>query len=252
MRAGVSLGWRVATAMAFVATAALAVTLTRGAPLHVALTSDKGASTQHASASPRPTVVTGRCAVSGLRISLGPGARMTTVITQYPLDFTNVSRSPCTLVGYPEVSAYRGDHVQVGPDAAPDPAVVARRVLLAPGGTAHAALDATAPQARCRPVRASGLRVVMPGQTAARYVPRSLTTCTARVYHSQYYLHVRAIQAGPGTSLSASTSPAGGAGPRVVGTVGTVGTVADFQPSHFRPSHGAARRVTPAYAAESD
>jgi hypothetical protein len=244
MRAGASLGWRVATAMAFVATAALAVTLTRGAPLHVALTSDKGASTQHASASPRPAVVTGRCAVSGLRISLGPGARMTTVITQYPLDFTNVSRSPCTLVGYPEVSAYRGEHVQVGPDAAPDPAVVASRVLLAPGGTAHAALDATAPQARCRPVRASGLRVVMPGQTAARYVPRSLTTCTARVYRGQYYLHVRAIQAGPGTSLSARTSPAAGTSPRAGGNVGTV--------ADFRPSHGPGRRVTPAYAAGPD
>jgi len=245
MRAGASLGWRVATAMAFVATAALAVTLTRGAPLHVALASEKGASTQHAPVSPQPVAATGRCAVSGLRISLGPGARVTTMITQYPLDFTNVSRSPCTLVGYPEVSAYRGDHVQVGPDAAPDTAVVASRVLLAPGGTAHAALDATAPQTRCRPVRASGLRVVMPGQTAARYVPRPLTTCAARVYRGQYYLHVRAIQAGPGASIS----PAAGSGPRAGGGVGTV---ADFRPSRFRPSHGPGRRVTPAYAAEPD
>jgi hypothetical protein len=37
MRAGASLGWRIATAVAFGATAALAVTLSRGAPPQAAL-----------------------------------------------------------------------------------------------------------------------------------------------------------------------------------------------------------------------
>ena len=72
MRAGASLGWRVATAMAFVATAALAVTLTRGGPLHVALTSEKGAGTQHAPVSPQPVAATGRCAVSGKVLFIFP------------------------------------------------------------------------------------------------------------------------------------------------------------------------------------
>jgi hypothetical protein len=80
MRTGASLGWRIATAVAFGATAALAVTLSRGVPLHAALTSDKGADAQHAAASARPAsaAVTARCAASGLRISMGPGARVTT------------------------------------------------------------------------------------------------------------------------------------------------------------------------------
>src|SRR5882757_5687829 len=105
MRAGASLGWRIATAVAFGATAALAVILSRGAPVDAALASAKGPGAQHAAA---------RCALSGLRISLGPGARVTTVITRYPLDFTNVSGAACTLAGYPQVAAYLGDGVQVG------------------------------------------------------------------------------------------------------------------------------------------
>ena len=133
MRAGASLGWRVATAVAFAATAALAVTLSRGAPIHVALTSDKDRTHPAHSRAPPAGGRGQRCAVSGLRISLGPGARVTAAITRYPLDFTNVSDSPCTLAGYPEVSAYRGDGIQVGPAAVQDTSVAASRVLLAPG-----------------------------------------------------------------------------------------------------------------------
>src|ERR1700733_15170899 len=198
MRAGASLGWRVATAVAFGATAALAVTLSRGVPLDAALTSAKASGAQHAAASARPLVVTARCAVSGLRISLGPGARVSAAITRYPVDFTNVSGAPCTLAGYPEVAAYRGNGAQVGAGAGDDLSAAAHRVLLGPGQTAHATLDASVPAARCGPVRAAGLRVVAPGQAAARYVRRPLTACTARASRGQEYLRVRAIAAGAG------------------------------------------------------
>jgi hypothetical protein len=212
MRAGASLGWRVATAMAIVATAVLAVSLGHGAPIKAALTSDKGASATHASspqaagASPAADV-TALCAVSGLRISLGPAARVTAEMMRYPLDFTNVSSAACTLAGYPQVWAYRGDGIEVGPAAAHDTSVTASRVVLVPGATAHAALDAFLPAARCIPVRASGLRVVPPGQTAARYVQRPLTACAARASRSQGYLRVHAIQAGAGPIASAGGSP---------------------------------------------
>ena len=196
MRTGASLGWRVATAVAFGATAALAVTLSRGVPLDAALTSAKGSGAQHAAASARPLAVTARCAASGLRISLGPGARVSAAITRYPLDFTNVSGAPCTLDGYPEVAAYRGNGVQVGAVAGDDLSAAARRVLLAPGQTAHATLDASVATARCGPAHAAGLRVVTPGQTVARYVPRPLTACAARAPRGQEYLRVRAIAAG--------------------------------------------------------
>jgi Domain of unknown function (DUF4232) len=214
MRAGASLGWRIATVAAFGATAALAVVLNRGAPVDAALTSAKGPDAQHAAAAAQPPAVTARCAVSGLRISLGPGARVTTVVTRYPLDFTNVSRVPCTLAGYPAVTAYRGDSVQVGAAAGHDLSVAAQRVVLAPGQTAHATLDASVP-ARCDPVRATGLRVVTPGQTAARYVRRPLAACTVGGSRGHGYLRVRAIQLGTGDSVG--PHPSAGAGTASLG-----------------------------------
>ena len=200
MRGGASLGWRVGAAVAFAATAALAVTLSKGAPINAALASDKGAGAAHAAASPVPTAVTARCVAAGLRISVGPGAPLGAAVTRYRLEFTNVSGVPCTLAGYPEVAAYRGDDIQVGPVAVHDASGAARQVLLAPGQSAHAVLDAAAPAARCRPVRASGLRVITPGQAGARYVRRSFTACAARPVPAKNYLLVHAIQPGAGAA----------------------------------------------------
>jgi len=208
MRAGAGAGWRIATIVAFGATAALAVILSRGAPMGAALASAQGPKAQHAPAGTRPSAATGRCASSGLSISLGRGARVTTVVTRYPLDFTNVSGASCTLAGYPEVTAYEGNKVPVGAAAGRDQSVAARRIVLAPGQTAHATLDAAVPAARCGPVRATGLRVVTPGQTGARYVRRPLTACTAVAPDGQEYLRVRAIQAGTGSSAGTSTRAA--------------------------------------------
>jgi hypothetical protein len=213
MRAGASAGWRIATMVAFGATAALAVILSRGAPTNAALASAQGPKAQQAPASTRPPVATGRCASSGLRISLGRGARVTTVVTRYPLDFTNVSGASCTLAGYPEVTAYQGNQVPVGATAGRDQSVAARSIVLAPGQTAHATLDAAVPAARCGPVRATGLRVVTPGQKGARYVRRPLTACTAVAPDGQEYLRVRAIQAGTGTSVSAASRSLPASGP---------------------------------------
>jgi hypothetical protein len=221
MRAGASLGWRVATAVAFGATAALAVTLSRGVPLDAALTSAKASGAQHAAASARPLVVTARCAVSGLRISLGPGARVSAAITRYPLDFTNVSGASCALAGYPEVAAYRGNGVQVGAAAGDDLSAV-RRVLLGPGQTAHATLDASVPAARCGPVHAAGLRVVTPGQAAVRYVRRPLTACTARAPRGQEYLRVRAIAAGAGAGTTIGAVAESGPSPALARSAGAV------------------------------
>lgn len=200
MGAGARLGWRVAAVVAFGATATLAVTVSRGAPVSAALTSAK----QHPATAPGPrhVVATPLCAASGLRISLGRGARVTTAIIRYPLDFTNVSDAPCTLNGYPQVAAYRDDGGQLGDAAGHDTSIAARLILLAPGQTAHASLDAATPAARCRPVRAAGLRVTPPGQSSARYVKRPLTACTGQAPRGQHYLRVRALQPGTGTSTS--------------------------------------------------
>jgi hypothetical protein len=204
MRAGASVGLRIATAVAFGATAALAVTLNRGAPVHAALTSEKGQNAPAAAVTPRSPGAVPRCAVSGLSISVGAGSRMTTVMTRYSLDFKNVSRAPCTLTGYPEVAAYQ-DGTEVGDVAVRDTSLEATRVLLAPGQTAHASLVASL-SARCHSVRVSGLRVVPPGQSAARYVKRSLTACAAQAPSGEDYLRVRAIQPGSGTGSAAAAA----------------------------------------------
>jgi len=120
--------------------------------------------------------------------------------------------APCTLAGYPEVTAYQGNKVPVGAAAGRDQSVAARSIVLAPGQTAHATLDAAVPAARCGPVRATGLRVVTPGQKGARYVRRPLTACTVVAPDGQEYLRVRAIQAGTGTSASAASGPLSGTG----------------------------------------
>jgi Protein of unknown function (DUF4232) len=206
MRTGASLGWRIATVVAFGATATLAVVVSRGAPVDAALASANGPGGQHAAAAGPRQAESARCAVSGLRISVGAGARVTRVITRYPLDFTNVSGTTCTLAGYPGVAAYAGDDVQVGAAAGHDLSVAARRIVLAPGQTAHASVDASVTAARCGPVRAAGLRVVAPGQTAARYVRRPMTACAARALRGQDYLRVRPVQADPGSSTGAGVT----------------------------------------------
>jgi Domain of unknown function (DUF4232) len=214
MRAGASLGLRIATVVAFGATAALAITLNRGAPVHAALASEKGQnapSAAPATRSPappatRPTAAAPRCAASGLRISVGGGSRVTTATTQYALDFTNVGAASCTLTGYPEVAAYQGDGTEVGDAAVRDTSAAAPRVVLAPGQTAHASLDASL-SVQCRPVRVAGLRVAPPSQSAARYVKRSLTACAARVPSGQDYLQVRAIQPGTGAGRGSAAAP---------------------------------------------
>jgi Protein of unknown function (DUF4232) len=221
MRAAARLGWRIAAVVAFGATAALAVTLTRGAPLHAALTSSRLAT---GSARSHDAGQAPRCATSGLRISIGPGTSASVAgitggganLTRYPLDFTNVSGAACALGGYPAVAAYRADGAQVGNAAALDTSAAAHRVVLAPGATARAAVIAGIPAAGgCRPVVAAGLRVAPPGQSAARYVRYRLLACSATGHRAPVFLRVGAVTpvspSGSGTVTSdARTTLQGG------------------------------------------
>jgi hypothetical protein len=205
MRASVRLGWRVAAIAAFAATAALAVTLSRGAPMPTALTSARHVTKQHAAAPPR-------CATSRLHISVGTaastGARALG-ITRYRLEFTNVSGVTCTLSGYPEVAAYRSDGAMVGNAAIPDTTVTVHRVLLAPGESAYAAVTASVSPGACRPVIAAGLRVVPPGQSQARYIRHALKACSAAGPGAPSFLRARAVQPGTGVAAVPRTRTAG-------------------------------------------
>jgi hypothetical protein len=206
MRASAPLGWRIAAIVVFGVTAALAVVLTRGAPMHAALTEARHPG--HPGQAARGVAAHGAaapCAESGLSISIGAGPR---AATSYRLDFTNTSRASCTLTGYPVVAAYRGDHVRVGNPAGQDmagpgtgaaAARSARLVLLAPGATAHAALTVTTSMQRgaCQPVVAAGLRVLAPGGSVPRYIRHPIQACSAAGPRAPVFLRVRSLESGP-------------------------------------------------------
>ena len=193
-------GWRGVAAVAFAATAVLAVTVSRGAPEHLALTSARHPSKAHGASG------AALCATSRLRISLGtgsgPGTRAsaghgsTAGASVSTLDFTNVSHAACALSGYPGVAAYGGDGAQIGNAAGRDTSVAAPRIVLAPGATARAAVLASVSAGSCRPVVATGLRVVPPGQSAARYLRHAMPACTVAGPQAPVFLHVRAVQPG--------------------------------------------------------
>ena len=62
--------------------------------------------------------------------------------TYYPLNFTNTSKSPCYLYGYPGVSFVSGPSgSQIGEPASRNPAVDPSTVILPPGGAAHVTIQ---------------------------------------------------------------------------------------------------------------
>src|SRR5215469_3475081 len=91
MRTAAGLAWRGAVILAFGATAALAVTLSRPPPVPAAQTT-----ATHESTVPR-------CTTQRLQISLGPGTGISErpPIARYLVNFTNISPTSCTLTGYP-------------------------------------------------------------------------------------------------------------------------------------------------------
>lgn len=195
MRTAVRLVWRGTAVLAFGATAALAVTLNRPAQAPAAMTT-----VTHARSFPR-------CTTARLSVSLAPVARAGSGMSEYPVEFTNISSAPCTLTGYPQVAAYGtrgGAYAQVGNVAAQVESATARHVLLRPGATAHSDVDlsiAGLPPRACKKVAAAGLRVVAPGESAPRYLRHEVTACSAQGSKAPAYLHVRAVQPGKAPGL---------------------------------------------------
>jgi hypothetical protein len=219
MRASVSGAWRIAAAVAFAATAALAVALTR-TPLHAALTSNRNTpSTKNiisGGSHARPGLP--QCGTSRLDISIalentsvagGNASRRMANLAAigFPLDFTNVSTTACILSGYPEVAAYSAGGAQVGNAAGLDTTVSALRIVLAPGATAHAAVVDSASARHCRLVPVTGLRVILPGQSVPRFVRHTIPACSAAGRKAPVFLHVRAVQPGTGVAGGSRAHP---------------------------------------------
>jgi hypothetical protein len=192
VRATVGLAWRGAAMVAFGATAALAVTLNRPVPAPDVLAI--AARSQFAPA----------CVNTALAVTLARGAVGSD--PSYRVDFTNTSGSACSLSGYPQVAAYaagRHGYAQVGNAALREAGGGSRRVVLNPGGTAHSDIEVSVITAdrTCKPVTATGLRVVPPGASTPLYLRARLSACSEAGLSARFYLGVRAIAPGTGNPV---------------------------------------------------
>ena len=150
-------------------------------------------STETAPPSPPP------CRTSALRVSVSASQGAAAGSSYYPIVFTNISGTACTLFGYPGVSFVAGaGGSQIGIPATENPAHPRQLITLAPGQAGHAELQVVNaenyPPANCGMVTAHWLRVYPPNQTAPLYASFTAQACAK----PRTILTVETVQ--PGTS----------------------------------------------------
>jgi hypothetical protein len=116
---------------------------------------------------------------------------------RYTVSFTNLSGHPCTLRGYPGVTAVSLTGRQLGSPAGWNKAKLST-VTLARGATATAQLDIGDAGAYCQPVTAAGLRVYPPNQRVAKVVPIPFGACP---HAGPVWMHLEPVR-GQGGSAS--------------------------------------------------
>ncbi len=138
------------------------------------------ASTAAASAA-RDAAAPARCTTAHLEVWFGLGLGGGTAgSTYYPLEFSNIGRSACTLNGYPGVSGFGNNGRAVGPPASRN-GQPHGTVTLAARATAHAILRVVDWGALCsKEVPAAGLRVFPPGAKTSQPVPFAFGACARR------------------------------------------------------------------------
>ena len=138
--------------------------------------------------SPSPTMPTGpaQCTTSDLRLTVGQenGAAGT---IYYPLDFTNVSSSACTIYGYPGVSfaTSAGGSIIGAPAGRRDiSGITPTLITVQPGGTAHAILALSdvlvSNQCHQNQTPVNTVQVYPPDQYTALFAPIKATGCTMK------------------------------------------------------------------------
>ena len=139
-----------------------------------------------------------RCATSALSVWVDANQNNGAAGTiESALEFTNISGKPCTLIGYPGVTATSATGKQLGDGAGWNPLYPARLVTIAAGGTAHADLfwsDSEVLTSGCKPTQASLLKVYPPNSATAKVGFFDLPVCTLRNHH---YLSATVIRSGP-------------------------------------------------------
>ncbi|HEU5416109.1 MAG TPA: DUF4232 domain-containing protein [Streptosporangiaceae bacterium] len=128
-----------------------------------------------------------RCKAWQTQIWMGiPGSGAAGTIF-YPLEFTNISKHPCKIWGFPRVTA-KGKHGQIGKAARHVGSRKKHVVELWPGQTAHARLGIIQAGNVCsKPVWSFGLKVRAPHQGRSTVIPYSFLAC----------FHKRVLVVGP-------------------------------------------------------
>jgi hypothetical protein len=118
-------------------------------------------------------------------LALSPNGAAGTIY--YPVEFTNLGSTTCTLSGYPGVAAISGSDHKLG-RAAIRIGVTAHTVTLKPHQSAHATLGIEETGAvGCRAVTAAGLQVYAPNQTARKIIGSfTFRACQRKVYLRVY------------------------------------------------------------------
>jgi hypothetical protein len=147
---------------------------------------------------PSAVASTARCRTSALAVWIGLGEGGATAgSTFYPLELTNVSSHACHLFGFPGVSAFAGH--QLGSPAQRNHAVPEHTVTLAPGDTAHTVVQITDVSnfsaSQCKPVLATGLKVIPPDERTSLGIPFSFRACSKA---GPIFLTIQPIQSGVG------------------------------------------------------
>jgi hypothetical protein len=154
-------------------------------PAHTAtVTAHPAASTSVAPAphpSPPTSVAAARCQTSHLSVSAGTPQGYRSGL-QLVLVFKNTGTAACTLSGWPRVWQSTGPPVtNIGQPAIEGPVPAATVVTVPPNGTASARLQiedsATYPTSTCKPVKATSLAVIPPGEKTATHVSFGSTAC---------------------------------------------------------------------------
>jgi hypothetical protein len=109
-------------------------------------------------------------------------------LTNYPIEFINVSGTPCNLYGFPSVYFATGKSYStpVGAAAAKRAGSPEHLITIPPEGTANALIsmeDAKNLSSGCRQTTVTGILIHPPGLTKTVRIPFSGLTCANPRYH---------------------------------------------------------------------
>jgi len=148
-----------------------------------------------ASSGARSVAATPQCTAGSTYVwlALAPNGAAGTIC--YPVEFTNLGSTKCTLSGFPGVAAIRKSGTQLGP-AARRIKITVHTITLKPHQTAYALLGISDPGnfTGCHHATAFGLQVYPPNQT----VKQMVSSFTYSLCTNKPYLHVYPVRAGIG------------------------------------------------------